>query len=1386
MKKLPILIAALCLTPALHAGVGIDIAESSANLDYSSSIGPMSDSKDFEDSGTDQISLVGARNLSDDNDGAGPNFLFTTVRFDLGAANSYVYQSDQYLNIFGGADASISYDQDGFWSSSPGTEPTTSATSAAPGCQTRRRFTVTGDPLPWVLTAWIDGLPLTGKVVLSAENPLGADVVIWQADTQGQSSWAGDLAPGNYWITAQVETDTDTEATQRGSVSFDLRIGSENGTIPMEFPIGAYSYGSLGTDYTNPGKLTIESPDIVSQVSQGDGTTLVTVRAKLANSSECPWSGTVVEIPATFPGGPDVTIQPANSSLLFPTIEANSTGNTPYASMNTIEVLVADADLPAFNASILSGERFTTRGRELWVFIHPVILMGEHNFPGSDVGKFLWWTPLTYIRDKRVNNTGSIFIEDSADPFPLLREIDPSSMLTTGVGGSYEQHSFDKTLPFLVRSSNYDPFKDETTLIANTSGGLFTVKPTLVELISHGTIIDTYEFPHPSGLDVSDGARGEPIPGNHPIHFNRIPIGDHIELSGSLFFKPGKMGVRAVVEDRVIKEFAVTGEFDAAYTLLLETKGPANNVGAPLAEQETTLFSAPIFSIILPSGITLTPTFSTDLGAAVSASTALAIPIETKLHVSFTAGVRDGVPFYEQTPEITPPAVSPPALFQQLGATAEAWLKPELEMRVGAGSVGVGPTFGAKLRGNFGLEPGETPWWSLESNLDLLGGIEFDLANIVTFFDAEQVLETIPLFSSGAGTPTAAARSIVLPDNPGIRPEEGANTRWARVARYPNTAIDDASSFIFPVPGTTDLIVGGPGDLSRYAADGTLKWSLTPPLHSFIDAVPEDDEGFTILANSQLALYRCDAAGKRLWLTHLTPSSGALFPIDLARRIHPVSGVPEYLVTGWFREFGARDALVVIKFDQNGTLLWSKKHAAVPADAENTDTNALSATLTAAGDLLVTGFTNADLAGATPLFNIPGKPLLVKISGDDGSVLWANALCTHRGGSYHCAVESPTGEIYAGGECAVTVLDDIPPMTLSKFAADGSLLDSIVLGSASSEGAEEPIYDQGPVPNGGQTVFDVVRAMAWRDGHLWIGGTIGTGSADFSLSSGRGAFTARLTGMLAVDRFAIHEIGPDTDAIISLADAGDGLLACGYSRSILPWPGASPAQDARLVMKLPDEGILRFHDISAAAQPDQGTPLPTAGSHYIYPRTAAGSDVSNYAADAGSGIQSSYPVSFTTSELTLVAANFPPPPPVFTTPLDHHQLDYVPPQVVTDLQTYLDWNQVDATEDRDNDGMDAEAEFFFGSDVFAFDPVTPSIEYLAGPGGDSVVLTVPRAKLAAPQLPAVYDSGDLTNWFLRTDVTDTVTPFETTRDWLHLTLPVFSEDERRFYQLGTP
>jgi hypothetical protein len=221
-------------------------------------------------------------------------------------------------------------------------------------------------------------------------------------------------------------------------------------------------------------------------------------------------------------------------------------------------------------------------------------------------------------------------------------------------------------------------------------------------------------------------------------------------------------------------------------------------------------------------------------------------------------------------------------------------------------------------------------------------------------------------------------------------------------------------------------------------------------------------------------------------------------------------------------------------------------------------------------------------------------------------------------------------------------------------------------------------------------------------------------------------------------------------------------------------------------MKLPDEGLLRFHDLSAGAQPAQGTPLPAAGSHYIYPRTLAASDLTSFAVEAGPSTLTSYPVAFTVSDLTLVAASFPPLPPAAATPLDHYQLEYVPPQVVTALQTYLDWHQIDATEDDDNDGMDAEAEFFFGSDVFAFDPVTPGIEYVSDPGGDSVVLTIPRAKLAAPQLPAVYDSENLLNWFLRTDVSDTTSGLDTTRDWLHLELPVIPGQDRRFYQVATP
>jgi hypothetical protein len=1345
---------------------------SAVRIDYSSTLGGMSASDGREAAGERSVILRGSLSLAADDDDTGPNFLDATATFDLLARHDVEKLPDEFLRVTGSIDASVSFTHSG--SSGGSTNPATSVSSTGPGSQTSYLLIVADVPEPVTLTGNIAGTPVAARIVLEIGNPIDGYLPIHQADTVGPVSFSGFLAPGTYRIRAEMDTDAATGAS--GQLDFDLAVGTQ--TEPIPFPKGEYSYPAFGSDLIDSGKLDIVSPSILSQVPQGNGTTLVTVTAGLSNISPCPWHDVAVEIPATFPGGPGIVVQPAHAALEFTDIAANATAN-PDPGADTIEVLVPDADLAVFNASILSGERFTTSGRELWVFYYPVktishpwaFLISANGGPHSSEFVF-------YLDQTGSYPPGILVIENPLDPFPPLRTIVSGSYLTSGYGGVYAQGD-DEHLPCLVTVSEYDEMRQETFV-----GGK---RVTFADVIKHGTVVDTIETPHPSGFDVSDGFTGAIIARNHPIHFNRVPIGDAIELSGSLFFKPGPMGVRLRMEDGVLTELTCTGEFDAGYTLLLETKLAADNTGEPLAAQETTLFSVPLFSVALPSGFQFTPVLSMDLGAAVSATTALTIPIESQLHLEFTAGMKDGLPFYEESKTSLPPTLSPPALFQQLEATATAWIKPELLLGIsGSGLVGGGPTVGAKLRGTFGLDPGDSPWWSLAGDLDVLAGLEVQGLNLFTIADAEKVIKTYHLFDFDSGAPPAAARTIVLPDNPGIRPEEGKNTRWARVSRYANTSNDDNRSFVFPVPGTTDLIAGGPGDLARYGADGTLKWALYPPFHSFIDAVPEDDEGFTVLADSSLALYRCDASGNRLWLTHLMPASGSLFPVDLSRRIHPVSGDPEYLVTGWFREAGSRDALVVIKFDNTGTLLWSKKLAAVPVAAENTDANALSASLTAAGDLLVTGFTSTDLAGATPIFNTPGKPLLVKLSGDDGSILWTSVLASHRGGSYRCAIESPSGDIYAAGECAVTVLDDIPPMTLSKFAADGTLQDSLLLGSASAEGASEVAYDQGPVPNGGETPFDVIRDMIWIDGHLWIAGTIGAGSANFGLSSGQAGFTARLTSGFAVDRFAIHETGSGADAIVTLADAGDGLLACGYTRSVLPWPGGNPGLDARLVMKLPDEGLLRFHDLSAAAQPEQGTPLPAAGSHYIYPRTLAGSDLTSFAITTGPDTLTSYPVAFTSSALTLVAANFPPLPPAAAIPIDHHQLEYVPPQVVADLETYLDYHQVDATEDSDNDAMDASAEFFFGSDPFAFDPVTPLIQYVPDPGGDSVVLTVPRAKLAAPQLPSVHDSENLTHWFLRTDVAADTSLLDGSRDWLHLTLPVIPGQDRRFYQLQTP
>jgi hypothetical protein len=282
--------------------------------------------------------------------------------------------------------------------------------------------------------------------------------------------------------------------------------------------------------------------------------------------------------------------------------------------------------------------------------------------------------------------------------------------------------------------------------------------------------------------------------------------------------------------------------------------------------------------------------------------------------------------------------------------------------------------------------------------------------------------------------------------------------------------------------------------------------------------------------------------------------------------------------------------------------------------------------------------------------------------------------------------------------------------------------------------------------------------MTWADGSLWIAGKIGSPGISI-VTDGQSAFTARLTPELGVTRFAIHA-GASADFIGAIAPGGDGLLACGWTRSFLPWPAGAanenaPSPVARLVMKLPWEGLLRFHEFSNGKQPAADDPAPVRGSHYVYPRIIAASDTTLFRAtlppdpidlDAPPVHLAGDALPFTVSDLVLIPGFFPPAAPAKITPLAHHQIEFVPSEVIDGFASYQDYYQTDTTADSDNDGLNLATEFYHGTNPLVSNSV--SLRMTTHPLTGAPTLSFPRSELAAAEgwNAPIQKSGTLELW----------------------------------------
>jgi hypothetical protein len=707
-------------------------------------------------------------------------------------------------------------------------------------------------------------------------------------------------------------------------------------------------------------------------------------------------------------------------------------------------------------------------------------------------------------------------------------------------------------------------------------------------------------------------------------------------------------------------------------------------------------------------------------------------------------------------------------------AEVGAWL--ELEMGIEGSIAEVlngGPTLAIRLGSDFRLAPLANPWWAFDVNLDLVGRFSLDLLGL-KLVDASANLDHNNLFHRDAGAGLGGIQLAGLTTD--FQPEIGQTVRWGRILA------PDVNSYAFGSggtrlpgpgavvlkdgrPGTNDLIVAGsPGSLAKFNASGDLLWARDLGANQGMSpqrGVALADGTFTLLGRRGLDLWlaRFDANGNRLWIVSYQ-SPALLEQWTVQDFVHGTNGAgqTEYYVVGSVTHgIVTQTDPLVMKFDANGALLWAKYYAFPGVD------EAMGAVFTLDGNLALCGITEADVAApeyGTPDSgnfgkNIGPEGLLMKVSTADGSLLWATAFSSERGLTLDALAEGPDGTLFVMGGVHLIVTDGFPAMFLGKFTADGTLLDHVTIG-------EDPDWTD-ELPTGGTSPYDLGTRLRWTPEGLVACGSTGLGD-------GRSGWVMALTDELGVKFYTVFD-GPKGDWFYDIADAGDGLAVLGNTTVTERWanfPWTPQTWTVPLLLKLPWEGILRCHENTGIR------------SLYLQPRVFHSSASTLFQVLSGSG-QLSF--SNAQSPAPLVPTDLPwtvgdsLPAPVTHSAYTTFRVEALDPGLI---RSYDDWafyqglsgNDALPTADPDGDGLPNRFESFFGRDPRVAEnepPLILTLDRTATP--PTVTIQFTRSAHAAALGLGLKTSGNLVDWTVFTDFTETVTPLSPTLDLVQITVP---------------
>ncbi len=341
----------------------------------------------------------------------------------------------------------------------------------------------------------------------------------------------------------------------------------------------------------------------------------------------------------------------------------------------------------------------------------------------------------------------------------------------------------------------------------------------------------------------------------------------------------------------------------------LELKGTA-----ALGVEKEVLLGMTVLPPIIIGPVVLVPMLSANAG------------IEGKVSISFQMGMSQPIGFsasmaYKKSDGLAHNVETPTADFQMsesavhLGATAKAWVRPELSI-LAYSAVGATAGVEAYVRAEVNID--QEPYRGLYGGFNGTIGIALQ---IYSYFRADERI-IIPILEKRI----AEGHCTLPPEVPSIEPTFESTSTYIPDIKYTTGGFTDWADLQFTTDGRFVVASATSNRLIKVKGDGTPIWSYGfkdmtgHPKDSILQSVtPTIDAGLLVGAHPHTFL-KLSAGGQLEWARKSNPSGEVKWGFRTA-----ASTQEDTLVAGYpFAEAHGDPDLWLIKRDRYGEVLWSK------------------------------------------------------------------------------------------------------------------------------------------------------------------------------------------------------------------------------------------------------------------------------------------------------------------------------------------------------------------------------------------------------------------------------------------------------------------------------